>query len=155
MAQMKISPLQPTKNEREATMECSMCGDVGFAEQLFQCGKCQFRFQHKYCSKGHFHGDHIELCDWCFVESDQIGFSPNFSSRAKSKRSSGNNVDGKRSDVSASLRRVNACSAKRAGDEAEKATGWLRNSSKTDMKKSRLALERCRRRMKLLNEILC
>lgn len=26
----------------------SMCGDVGFAEHLFQCNKCRFSFQHRY-----------------------------------------------------------------------------------------------------------
>jgi hypothetical protein len=27
---------------------CSMCGDVGFPDKLFQCARCRHRFQHSY-----------------------------------------------------------------------------------------------------------
>ncbi|RWV86909.1 hypothetical protein GW17_00051147 [Ensete ventricosum] len=29
---------------------CSMCGDIGFADKLFQCIRCHSRFQHSYRS---------------------------------------------------------------------------------------------------------
>nr|ABK24097.1 unknown [Picea sitchensis] len=152
-------------------MECSMCGDVGFAEHLFQCRKCRFRFQHKYCSRGYFYGDHIELCDWCFVESDQSGGSTdNFHPITNSKPTLKKNVDGKRSNASNSLKRkgdeASAFSLKRKRDEARltvecndrkanMAAGLMRSVSKTSVQNTRLVPPRSRQRMKLLHEILC
>lgn len=141
-----------------------MCGDVGFAELLFQCSRCRSRFQHRYCSRGYFYGDHIELCDWCFVESDQSGGS------TISKPALTKNVDGKKSNASNSLKRkveeANAFSLKRKGDEirftvkcndrkANVAAGLMRSVTKTTVQSSRFAPPRNRQRMKLLHEILC
>nr|ABK25278.1 unknown [Picea sitchensis] len=151
-------------------VECCMCGDVGFAEHLFQCSKCRFRLQHKYCSRGYFYGDPIELCDWCFVESDKSGgFTAKFHSSTESKTTLKKKIDGKKSNASNSLRRrsANAFSLKRKGDEASltvkcndrkanMASGLMRSLSKTNMQKARLAPVRSRRRrMKLLHEIPC
>jgi hypothetical protein len=50
------------------TVECSMCGDVGFPDQLQQCKAC-VRVQHIYCSvskEGLESGNWI--CDWCRIE---------------------------------------------------------------------------------------
>ncbi|OWM64892.1 uncharacterized protein LOC116202624 [Punica granatum] len=48
---------------------CSMCGDVGFPDKLFQCNKCHSRFQHSYCSNYYSESsDPIERCDWCQSE---------------------------------------------------------------------------------------
>lgn len=30
---------------------CSMCGDVGFPDKLFQCARCRYRFQHSYVTR--------------------------------------------------------------------------------------------------------
>ncbi|KAG7652766.1 hypothetical protein ISN44_As01g001060 [Arabidopsis suecica] len=45
---------------------CCMCGDVGFSDKLFSCGRCRCRFQHSYCSNyyGQF-AEPTEICDWC------------------------------------------------------------------------------------------
>uniref|UniRef100_A0ACD5US81 Uncharacterized protein n=1 Tax=Avena sativa TaxID=4498 RepID=A0ACD5US81_AVESA len=48
---------------------CSMCGDVGFPDKLFQCARCRYRFQHSYCTN--YYGDGApasagaDTCDWC------------------------------------------------------------------------------------------
>ncbi|CAM0903472.1 unnamed protein product [Alopecurus aequalis] len=48
---------------------CSMCGDVGFPDKLFQCARCRYRFQHSYCTN--YYGDGApasagaDMCDWC------------------------------------------------------------------------------------------
>ncbi|KAL6903377.1 hypothetical protein ACP4OV_004190 [Aristida adscensionis] len=51
---------------------CSMCGDVGFPDKLFQCARCRHRFQHSYCTN--YYGDGAppsagsDLCDWCVAD---------------------------------------------------------------------------------------
>ncbi|XP_010934136.1 uncharacterized protein [Elaeis guineensis] len=46
---------------------CSMCGDIGFPEKLFQCIRCCSRFQHSYCTN--YYGERTtRLCDWCLSE---------------------------------------------------------------------------------------
>eukprot|EP00253_Pinus_taeda_P012786 PITA_12786 len=145
-------------------VECCMCGDVGFAEHLFQCGKCRFRFQHKYCSRGYFYEDHIEFCDWCFIESDlSSGFTANLHSSTKCKPPIIKKVDDKRSNGSNSIRgrSANAFTVKPKGDEARltvkcndrkpnMALGLMRTLIKTTTKK---APARSRRRIKLLHDI--
>ncbi|KAK1307153.1 hypothetical protein QJS10_CPA10g00902 [Acorus calamus] len=50
---------------------CCMCGDVGFPDKLFRCGRCLSRFQHSYCSNyceessSEMNGG---VCDWCRSE---------------------------------------------------------------------------------------
>ncbi|KAL2892486.1 hypothetical protein RDABS01_008395 [Bienertia sinuspersici] len=78
---------------------CCMCGDVGFADKLFRCSHCRFRFQHLYCSNYYYGSQELlspsssstsssmtksmEICDWCQSEGR------NNSSNSKSfKRSS-------------------------------------------------------------------
>ncbi|KMT00003.1 hypothetical protein BVRB_1g018390 [Beta vulgaris subsp. vulgaris] len=56
---------------------CCMCGDIGFADKLFQCPGCRFRFQHLYCSN-YYSGNRelssssssssSSICDWCRSE---------------------------------------------------------------------------------------
>ncbi|KAJ4800235.1 Zinc ion-binding protein [Rhynchospora pubera] len=52
---------------------CSMCGDIGFPEKLFQCSRCQFRFQHSYCTNYYSQkdADAAEVCDWCLTEEQR------------------------------------------------------------------------------------
>ncbi|XP_010264329.1 PREDICTED: uncharacterized protein LOC104602367 [Nelumbo nucifera] len=48
---------------------CCMCGDVGFSDKLFRCTRCQYRFQHSYCSNYYSElSETPELCDWCQSE---------------------------------------------------------------------------------------
>lgn len=53
------------------TVECSMCGDVGFPEKLQQCKAC-VRVQHIYCSaskEGLETGSWV--CDWCRLQNER------------------------------------------------------------------------------------
>ncbi|KAJ7527787.1 hypothetical protein O6H91_16G070800 [Diphasiastrum complanatum] len=53
--------------------ECTMCGDVGFSAELFQCSKCLHRLQHTYCSIGYPNITSKELiCDWCYSEESKL-----------------------------------------------------------------------------------
>ncbi|CAL9092996.1 unnamed protein product [Musa textilis] len=49
---------------------CSMCGDIGFADQLFQCIRCRSRFQHSYCTSYYEEerSETVRVCDWCLRE---------------------------------------------------------------------------------------
>ncbi|KAG9452286.1 hypothetical protein H6P81_005190 [Aristolochia fimbriata] len=48
---------------------CCMCGDVGFPDKLFRCGKCHYRSQHSYCSNYYDQGSTPSaVCDWCQSE---------------------------------------------------------------------------------------
>ncbi|XP_068635977.1 uncharacterized protein [Aristolochia californica] len=47
---------------------CCMCGDIGFRDKLFRCNKCQYRFQHSYCSNYNDQGSMAAVCDWCQSE---------------------------------------------------------------------------------------
>lgn len=56
--QFIIQPLQQN--------ECSMCGDVGLQEHLFQCIKCRVRHQHTYCSPSYPNSRcYSRICNWC------------------------------------------------------------------------------------------
>ncbi|KAL6005040.1 hypothetical protein ACLOJK_005600 [Asimina triloba] len=69
---------------------CCMCGDVGFSEKLFRCTKCQYRFQHSYCSNYYESSSSeaaIRFCDWC--ESEQRGGVVRQTTGGNSKRSAG------------------------------------------------------------------
>ncbi|KAJ3706708.1 hypothetical protein LUZ61_010413 [Rhynchospora tenuis] len=52
---------------------CSMCGDIGFPEKLFKCSRCQYRFQHSYCTNYYSQkaADAAEVCDWCLTEEQR------------------------------------------------------------------------------------
>ncbi|KAK8945363.1 hypothetical protein KSP40_PGU011226 [Platanthera guangdongensis] len=54
--------------EEEGCKVCSMCGDIGFPDKIFQCLRCLYRFQHSYCSN-YYCDDSAEfsagVCDWC------------------------------------------------------------------------------------------
>ncbi|KAK8944156.1 hypothetical protein KSP39_PZI008276 [Platanthera zijinensis] len=54
--------------EEEGSKVCSMCGDIGFPDKIFQCLRCLYRFQHSYCSN-YYCDDSSEssagVCDWC------------------------------------------------------------------------------------------
>ncbi|KAJ1702281.1 hypothetical protein LUZ63_002060 [Rhynchospora breviuscula] len=58
---------------KSSDIVCSMCGDIGFPEKLFQCSRCQFRFQHSYCTNYYSQkaADAAEVCDWCLTEEQR------------------------------------------------------------------------------------
>ncbi|KAG6547194.1 hypothetical protein Mapa_011446 [Marchantia paleacea] len=60
------------KHRTTKRQECSMCGDVGFPDQLQQCTRCRFRFQHTYCcnSKEGL-GTGAWMCDWCQLAKEE------------------------------------------------------------------------------------
>ncbi|CAD5170930.1 unnamed protein product [Musa acuminata subsp. burmannicoides] len=49
---------------------CSMCGDIGFADKLFQCIRCHSRLQHSYCTNYYDEAtsETVGVCDWCLSE---------------------------------------------------------------------------------------
>ncbi|KAK8960396.1 SKP1-like protein 21 [Platanthera guangdongensis] len=55
---------------------CSMCGDIGFPNKIFQCLHCLYRFQHSYCSN-YYCDNSAEsfagVCDWC--RNDDCSFT--------------------------------------------------------------------------------
>lgn len=60
---LKASPIDPV---------CSMCGDVGIPEDLFRCHRCDYRYQHIYCSRAYPNlGSEIWICNWCLHEGDK------------------------------------------------------------------------------------
>lgn len=64
-----IAPLQP-----EGEKECSMCGDIGIRNYLFQCSRCRYRYQHIYCSRSYprLGSSEMRVCNWCLHEDDKI-----------------------------------------------------------------------------------
>ncbi|XP_020085457.1 uncharacterized protein LOC109708221 [Ananas comosus] len=51
----------------DTNIVCSMCGDIGFPEKLFQCIRCRYRSQHSYCTN-YYSDEPSEVCDWCLSE---------------------------------------------------------------------------------------
>eukprot|EP00249_Psilotum_nudum_P014865 c25038_g1_i3 orf=216-860(-) len=74
--------------------ECSMCGDVGIYGDLFQCKRCNNRYQHLYCSRSYPNlGLEKWVCNWC-LHADSSAHSPNQQkSEAKRKSLSTENND--------------------------------------------------------------
>ncbi|KAH9556970.1 hypothetical protein CY35_07G061000 [Sphagnum magellanicum] len=57
-----------SSDEMQQQLECSMCGDVGFADQLQHCSACRSRIQHTYCCTSMEGADSGSwICDWCRV----------------------------------------------------------------------------------------
>lgn len=54
-------------------IECNMCGDVGFQEELFHCQRCFKRVQHRYCSRLYPNLLPAEnwVCDWCICAEEK------------------------------------------------------------------------------------
>ncbi|XP_042029075.1 uncharacterized protein LOC121776028 [Salvia splendens] len=48
-----------------SSTECCMCGDHGVSSELFLCGACGFRSQHKYCSNLYPGAQSYDICNWC------------------------------------------------------------------------------------------
>ncbi|KAK7385367.1 hypothetical protein VNO78_31083 [Psophocarpus tetragonolobus] len=60
---------KPTHSQPN-NIECCMCGDLGFSDQLFQCKVCHFRSQHRYCSNLYPKPDSIGTCNWCLSQRE-------------------------------------------------------------------------------------
>ncbi|KAL8119237.1 uncharacterized protein LOC141660183 [Apium graveolens] len=70
---------------------CCMCGDRGFAVELFRCNSCHYRYQHSYCSNNYIKSSKlIEICDWC--RSEQKSSPCSSTSSKASARNVGNIV---------------------------------------------------------------
>ncbi|XP_062224879.1 uncharacterized protein LOC133923614 [Phragmites australis] len=115
---------------------CSMCGDVGFPEKLFQCARCRHRFQHSYCTN--YYGDGApasagsDVCDWCL--SDVAGKARWSSSAEAGKQHAGGSQD--------------SSSTTSSGSGRGKASGG-------DQETGRRATRAAGRRYKLLKDVLC
>ncbi|EFJ33722.1 hypothetical protein SELMODRAFT_406466 [Selaginella moellendorffii] len=85
--------------EDKVDRECSMCGDIGFSSELFQCKECNFRWQHSYCSRLYPNmesGNWGEwpVCDWCFgALGTKATLKPKRSASIKLRRSSSSNYE--------------------------------------------------------------
>eukprot|EP01018_Ginkgo_biloba_P018116 Gb_02087 [translate_table: standard] len=90
-----------TKCQRgqNSVKECSMCGDVGFQEELFQCNSCFFRFQHRYCSSLYpkLECDEHLRCEWCIHDSNFKALHE--ASANKPPESLGSRLDNRRADL--------------------------------------------------------
>ncbi|XP_058744630.1 uncharacterized protein LOC131617341 isoform X1 [Vicia villosa] len=77
------------KGTPSKTVECCMCGDLGFSDQLFHCKICQFRSQHRYCSNLYPRTEFSGTCNWCLSQED----SPNSSNSSSSYKNNGSTED--------------------------------------------------------------
>ncbi|KAL6634122.1 hypothetical protein ACP70R_026793 [Stipagrostis hirtigluma subsp. patula] len=48
-----------------AAAVCCMCGDHGLPAELFRCGLCRLRLQHRYCSELYPRAATYRSCNWC------------------------------------------------------------------------------------------
>ncbi|XP_062185485.1 uncharacterized protein LOC133889059 [Phragmites australis] len=116
---------------------CSMCGDVGFPDKLFQCARCRHRFQHSYCTN--YYGDGAptsagsDMCDWCI--SDVAGKARWSSSTAGKQHAAGSQESGS-----------TTCSG---------SGGRGKQNSGGDQETGRRASRAASRRYKLLKDVLC
>eukprot|EP00249_Psilotum_nudum_P009629 c22053_g1_i1 orf=184-798(-) len=56
----------PMPEDQMAGKECTMCGDVGITNYMFQCKICHHRYQHLYCSRSYPNlGSEKWVCNWC------------------------------------------------------------------------------------------
>uniref|UniRef100_A0A0D9W7Y1 PHD-type zinc finger plants domain-containing protein n=1 Tax=Leersia perrieri TaxID=77586 RepID=A0A0D9W7Y1_9ORYZ len=123
---------------------CSMCGDVGFPDKLFQCARCRYRFQHSYCTN--YYGDAAaaaaggsDMCDWCLSDvaaGKQARYSSMVAGGGKMQQGAGSQESSSTTTSSSSAGR----GGKGAGGEQESG----RRGSKA-----------AGRRYKLLKDVLC
>ncbi|KAK3158254.1 hypothetical protein QOZ80_2AG0134780 [Eleusine coracana subsp. coracana] len=63
-----------------AAAVCCMCGDHGLPGELFQCGLCCLRLQHRYtieyCSELYPREAAYQSCNWCLREESSGGRDP-------------------------------------------------------------------------------
>ncbi|OEL23222.1 hypothetical protein BAE44_0015759 [Dichanthelium oligosanthes] len=59
-----------------AAAVCCMCGDHGLPGELFQCGVCLQRLQHRYCSNLYPRVAAYRSCNWCLRDEETGGGSP-------------------------------------------------------------------------------
>ncbi|KAJ8506385.1 hypothetical protein OPV22_007271 [Ensete ventricosum] len=115
---------------------CSMCGDIGFADRLFQCIRCRSRFQHSYCTN-YYEEERSEtdrVCDWCLREER----------------------DGAKRRGIHRKKHAGGCTSETSSDRAEQGSG--REESRRGRGKSSggAAVSRpTARRYKLLKDVLC
>ncbi|KAG8065637.1 hypothetical protein GUJ93_ZPchr0004g39969 [Zizania palustris] len=115
---------------------CSMCGDIGFPDKLFQCVRCRYRFQHSYCTN--YYGDGAPasagsaMCDWCLSE---------LAGKARSTYSS---AAAKQQDAGSQESCTTISSAGRGG-----------KASAGEQESGRRGTKAAGRRYKLLKDVLC
>ncbi|XP_040377323.1 uncharacterized protein LOC121053645 [Oryza brachyantha] len=56
-----------------AATVCCMCGDHGLPHELFRCGHCRRRLQHRYCSELYPRVAAYRRCNWCLREGRRVG----------------------------------------------------------------------------------
>ncbi|XP_052151543.1 uncharacterized protein LOC127769922 [Oryza glaberrima] len=121
---------------------CSMCGDVGFPDKLFQCARCRYRFQHSYCTN--YYGDAApapagaDMCDWCL--SDVAG-KARYSSAAGKQQGAGSQE---------SSTTTSSSSAGRGGGGKPGA-----GAGAGEQESGRRGTKAAGRRYKLLKDVLC
>ncbi|KQJ83946.1 uncharacterized protein LOC100835685 [Brachypodium distachyon] len=121
-----------------AATVCSMCGDIGFPDKLFQCSRCRYRFQHSYCTN--YYGDGApasagaDTCDWCLSDA----------ATGKARRCA--SAAGKQQQASGSHDSSTTSPTGRAVDKA--ASGGEQESGRRGTKVGG-------RRYKLLKDVLC
>ncbi|OIW16611.1 hypothetical protein TanjilG_02817 [Lupinus angustifolius] len=93
-----------TNTTRKSSIECCMCGDPGFSDQLFQCKVCQFRSQHRYCSNIYPKLESLGTCNWCLYQKESEK-SPNSSNSSSPYRNIGNDDSNKNKKSRNGLRR--------------------------------------------------
>lgn len=72
--QMKETATISLRGGQKVEKECTMCGDVGFEDDLLLCKRCGYRFQHTYCSKLYPDLDMESwACEWCLYEDEKNG----------------------------------------------------------------------------------
>ncbi|KAE9595973.1 hypothetical protein Lal_00030831 [Lupinus albus] len=90
-----------TTATRQSNIECCMCGDPGFSDQLFQCKICHFRSQHRYCSNIYPKVESLGTCNWCLNQKESEK-SPNTSNSSSPYR---NNDDDDENNKSKKMRK--------------------------------------------------
>ncbi|XP_074587944.1 uncharacterized protein LOC141843820 [Curcuma longa] len=132
-----------------ANIVCSMCGDVGFADKLFLCSRCNHRFQHSYCTNYYEEATLAAptVCDWCISESRSTSESKRGSSILYSKKL-----------LSASRGHSTGSSGDGSGDDGKVKQGRFREQTRGRGKSGATSTASSKptgRRYKLLKDVLC
>ncbi|XP_021756358.1 uncharacterized protein LOC110721503 [Chenopodium quinoa] len=153
---------------------CCMCGDIGFADKLFKCSSCRFRFQHLYCSN-YFYGSQellspssssssitksLDICDWCQSEGRNSSTTNKHHSgsykRSLSSSSSSSSMDHHRNlhihSEYTSGERIKQHQDHQTGGAGERGTPKNNNNNNSGIPSPRPSAHR---RYKLLKDVMC
>ncbi|XP_074592337.1 uncharacterized protein LOC141848118 [Curcuma longa] len=130
-----------------ANMVCSMCGDVGFADKLFLCIRCNYRFQHSYCTNYYEEAALAApaVCDWCICESRSASEAKRGSSFLYSKKPTAAGRD----------RSTGSSGAGVGDDKVEQSREQEQNRGRSKSGASAASSKPTARRYKLLKDVLC